>query len=159
MLCACGCGQETPISKYTRKDRGYKKGEPQKYIRGHDRHTGAVCESEGYLFQRREFVHRAEAKKTTGGELPPGAIVHHINGDKKDNRPENLMICNNRAEHSKIHMMERAEKECGHADWRKCSVCKKWDDPNAMTLHGRSFRHKECHRIYEMRRRLRIKCS
>lgn len=34
-LCDCGCGQPAPISKIDRPERGYKKGDPQKFIRGH----------------------------------------------------------------------------------------------------------------------------
>jgi hypothetical protein len=34
-LCQCGCGQKAPISKLTNRRRGYVKGQPQKYIRGH----------------------------------------------------------------------------------------------------------------------------
>lgn len=34
-LCACGCGQPTPLAKQTRRDRGQVKGQPVKYIRGH----------------------------------------------------------------------------------------------------------------------------
>jgi hypothetical protein len=34
-LCECGCGQPAPIATYTRSDRGYVKGQPQKFIRGH----------------------------------------------------------------------------------------------------------------------------
>ncbi len=33
-FCECGCGERAPISAYTR--RGYRKGEPQRFVRGHD---------------------------------------------------------------------------------------------------------------------------
>lgn len=34
-LCECGCGQEAPIAKVTNRRRGFVKGQPQRYIRGH----------------------------------------------------------------------------------------------------------------------------
>lgn len=30
-------------------------------------------------------------------------IVHHLNGNHEDNRPENLRLCNNRSEHQSYH--------------------------------------------------------
>lgn len=35
-LCKCGCGQPTAISTYTWDLRGYVKGQPRDYIRGHN---------------------------------------------------------------------------------------------------------------------------
>lgn len=53
-LCECGCGQPTPISKQTRRDRGYVAGEPVRFIRGHrarlehaKRHTGPGANPSG----------------------------------------------------------------------------------------------------------------
>lgn len=34
-LCQCGCGEKAPAAKRTNRKRGYVKGQPQKYIRGH----------------------------------------------------------------------------------------------------------------------------
>ena len=34
-LCECGCGQPVPVAKQTRSDRGFVKGQPQRFIRGH----------------------------------------------------------------------------------------------------------------------------
>lgn len=39
-LCACGCGQETPIAKYSDKRTGNTKGLPCKYVEGHNRLAG-----------------------------------------------------------------------------------------------------------------------
>lgn len=38
-FCYCGCGQYTEIATQTRSDRDWVKGEPKKYIRGHQNKT------------------------------------------------------------------------------------------------------------------------
>jgi len=51
------------------------------------------------------------AEKVLGKYIPPKAIVHHINEDKKDNIPCNLVICEDRAYHNFIHMRMRKMKK------------------------------------------------
>lgn len=41
-LCECGCGQETPLAYKTIAKQGWKKGEPLRFINGHNRRKGAV---------------------------------------------------------------------------------------------------------------------
>ena len=40
--------------------------------------------------------------ETANGEIPDGYQIHHVNGNKKDNRLENLMIMTN-SEHQTLH--------------------------------------------------------
>lgn len=47
--------------------------------------------------------HRVVAEKMLGRELRKGEVVHHINGDKHDNRPENLMVFASQREHARYH--------------------------------------------------------
>ena len=44
-----------------------------------------------------------------GRPLRPDEIVHHINGDKTDNRVENLKVLSS-SEHSTTHLSEALEK-------------------------------------------------
>lgn len=39
-MCQCGCGEKAPISNQTRKSQGAVKGEPRRFIRGHDKQKG-----------------------------------------------------------------------------------------------------------------------
>jgi hypothetical protein len=36
MTCACGCGAETPLAKQTDRRKGHVKGQPVRYVHGHN---------------------------------------------------------------------------------------------------------------------------
>ena len=48
------------------------------------------------------LTHRRVAEKLVGGQIFPGREVHHIDGDKTNNRPSNLTIVS-KAQHRVIH--------------------------------------------------------
>lgn len=52
--------------------------------------------------QHVKLEHRSVMEKIVGRQLGPDELVHHKNGDKKDNRPENLEIID-RATHCSLH--------------------------------------------------------
>lgn len=85
-----------PTGAYGRngkKSTVYINGYPVLYIPDHPR-----AKSNGYV---REHIIIAE--QTLGRHLDTEEVVHHINGDKTDNRPENLMVFPNNAEHMRYH--------------------------------------------------------
>lgn len=48
-------------------------------------------------------THRIIAERILGRKLRPGEVVHHIDGNKRNNNPNNLMVFKNQAEHAKWH--------------------------------------------------------
>ena len=50
-----------------------------------------------------EYVHRIVAEQKLGRALRRGEIAHHVNGDKLDNRPENIIVLAGIAEHKALH--------------------------------------------------------
>lgn len=61
----------------------------------------------GYMkIHRNKKHHRLVMEENIGHTLSPNELVHHINGDKTDNRIENLKIMT-RSEHMKLHWSER----------------------------------------------------
>jgi HNH endonuclease len=64
----------------------------------------ARIDTEGYLRLRGGFhVHRQVAAEKLGRPLRKNEIVHHIDGNKTNNAPDNLEIVGSRAEHIKHH--------------------------------------------------------
>lgn len=103
----------------------------------------------GKEYGRREHILLVE--KALGKAMPVGAVVHHVDGDSKNNAPSNLVVCQNEAYHSLLHRRTRALQESGNANYLKCVYCGKWDDPRNLYLRvgkgstNPAARHRECH--------------
>lgn len=108
-----------------------------------------ICRSGGNT----KFAHVLVAEAALGKPLPAGAIVHHVNEVKTDNRPTNLVICN-RPYHALIHRRMRAFAACGHYDWIVCRYCGQHDDPQDVRSTKAGFAyHAICKNTYTRARR------
>ena len=53
--------------------------------------------------------HRVVAEQMLGRKLRPGEVVHHIDGNRQNNTPSNLMVFKNSSEHLKYHHLHPEE--------------------------------------------------
>ena len=90
----------------------------------------------GYVLE-----HIVVAEKALGKPLPLNAEIHH-HGARNDNFQ--IVVCEGRAYHFLLHTRTRALRACGHTNWRKCWICKKYDRLENLTISKANVYHKRC---------------
>ena len=86
--------------------------------------------------------HVLVAERAAGHPLPSGAHVHHVDYDRSNDAPSNLVICQDAAYHKLLHTRTDALNACGNANWRACMFCKQYDDPANMKYNAASHQHR-----------------
>lgn len=81
-----------------------------------------LADPNGYAYE-----HHLVICSAIGRLLRPGEVVHHKNGDKTDNRLENLELVT-RAEHNAIHNCERLRDEKGRFKAGRLLDGRIWDE-------------------------------
>lgn len=111
--------------------------------------------------KQHRLTHRIIAEEAVGYKLPQDVIVHHVDGNRANNEKSNLVICENHSYHMLIHRRQRAFENCGNANWMKCEICKKYDNPDNLRIIKKAKNiisyHKECNKIESQLYRNKIK--
>lgn len=171
--CQCGCGHIAPIAKNTNKRWDHVKGKPIRFIRGHSLEYprgkthprwkgGKKSDAEGRTWIHMPGHKKAQknyvlqyvliVEKLLGKSLPNGVMIHHFDGIPSNDKNKNLVICENNTYHRLLHQRKRAYDACGHANWKKCHICKEYDEVENLYLSpnkNSSAYHKRCKKKYQ----------
>ena len=117
----------------------------------------------GYLFRtfkkKTTYLHIEAAEKALGNRLPPGAEVHHVDGNPSNNENSNLVVCPNHEYHMQLHQRQRAMDACGNASHRICRICGSHDAIENMNPYRKQFYHASCNADQSRQRRANLKLT
>ena len=170
-FCECGCGEPAPVATRTDSNFGWIKGKPKRFILGHSVRNKRGPQNHNWKGGRQKtvngyiltwmpehprsnkagyvFEHILVMERVLGRPIKVTEPVHHINENRADNSPGNLMLFLAIAMHSNYHRRLDAFKSCGHWDWKKCCYCQKYDDPkNLKHNHHRECQQKRSREYY-----------
>lgn len=141
LICHCGCGKPIP-------ERPWHKRHPSRFLHGHAQRgkraygwkggrrvtkRGYVliwkpdhpnCMASGYMFEHRFVWEQANGRLLTRDE-----DVHHIDGDRQNNAPENL-IALPKEQHQKEHRHRRKYRRLRESyPLKAAAMRRRYDDP------------------------------
>ncbi len=111
------------LSRYNRETNpmNQKGGVPESRLRKSERQRGGG-EGKAYPKYLGRHAHRTIAEILIGRPLKPKEIVHHIDGDKLNNDPENIAVFPSQSEHCKAHGFGTVINGSKHRKERKGNV-------------------------------------
>lgn len=181
--CHCGCGQKTNIATCSNKRDKKIKGSPLLFIHGHN-NKGIVArrgeespswrggeitlDGRSYRYDTNRSTNKSReysansrliVEEILGKTLPPKCVVHHIDENRTNDKPENFVVCEDRAYHKFIHIRTKALHESGNPNFRKCTFCKTWDSQSNLIHRKSNWYHQQCLKEYqkEYRNRKEVK--
>lgn len=116
----------TPEARKKRADARRFGGKGKTYVKLNSRH-----------------MHRVVAEQKIGRKILPHEVVHHIDGNKRNNHPENLEVIP-RADHSRLHTLGMVRHRKTH-----CKNGHEFTPENTVTVRGKHRQCLACRRIYD----------
>lgn len=105
------------------------------------------------------YLHQLAAEAALGRRLPKAAEIHHVNGNRFDNRGCKLVICEDSSYHKLLHMRAKTLRLGGNPNTQRwCSACKRLRLITEMSMRDGRPRSscRECDRAYDSARRKRM---
>ena len=100
----------------------------------------------------RKAIHIHVVEKAIGRHLKFPEKVHHVDDNPNNYNNDNLVLCPDDVYHCLLHMRMEAFAACGNYNWRACTYCKKFDDPENMVFvyrkKGPYHYHSSCANAY-----------
>lgn len=90
-----------------------------------------------------KFEHTRVVEAAIGKPLPNGAQIHHVDYNRANNAPTNLVVCPSVKYHRLLHQRTDAVLAGFPPDHRKCQFCKQYDSPENLSLNRNTY-HKSC---------------
>lgn len=168
--CECGCGQPAPIAKENRRREGHIKGQPVRFVPGHNRRLHRPTKyQQRYVPSHPQamakgcvFEHVLVAERALGRYLPLGTEMHHVDGNRQNNIPANLVICQDHSYHMLLHYRAKMRRAGANPDTEKaCRICNtvkplaEFNWCRQFKINGRDSRCRACLRLRAEYRRVR----
>lgn len=80
------------------------------YQRGRTQARRHAATATSYAKLHGVHVHRIVAERKLGRRLRPDEVVHHIDGDRRNNDPENIVVLRNQGDHARLHNTGRRKR-------------------------------------------------
>jgi hypothetical protein len=158
------------LARKTRASDGVRRGEPLRFVRGHNSRgdnnpawNGGRRLSLGYVLVHQPGHPRSSTdgyvaehilivEAVIGHALPSKARIHHVDEQKSNNAHGNLVACEDQNYHMRLHRRNRALLACGDAGGLICMFCHQYDTRDALRTFPRNDAsgvrafHPECSR-------------
>jgi hypothetical protein len=106
------CSRTCWLQKYNAEDREHGLRGAQHGSEAMKKRRGTSRGGNAYIKEDQRHQHRVVAERELSRALTVGEVVHHVDENRKNNDPLNLLVFPSQSEHLKHHQHMKYGKEC-----------------------------------------------